>query len=83
MSMNLAFVTKEGNHHVEFPYQVSTNVSKEVISKKNINDQIDILKNDLKSFINIYDQDDAEWFAEKVDEITEMLNDDTLKLIII
>ena len=31
MSMNLVFFTKQGNHHVEFPYQTSTKITYEVL----------------------------------------------------
>lgn len=81
--MNLAFKTKVGNHIVDFPYQTSTNLTMEVLSHDFIDKRIELIKENLLLSFDINDVDEKEWFDDKCKEISDMLNDDTLELIMI
>jgi len=80
MSMNLAFITVQGNHIIEFPYQTSTKISKKVMAESTVEDRMQIITDDIYSMINEHDIDDREWANGLVEAIKKNLKDQTLKL---
>lgn len=74
MSMNLVFITKEGRHLVDFPYQTSTDLTYAVFEKSAVEDQILLIAKDLEQL------DDDEYKRQLLIHIEEMLRDKTLEL---
>lgn len=80
MSMNLAFVTIQGNHIMEFPYQTSTEISKKVMAESTVEDRMQIITDDIYSMINEHDVDDQRWADKLIETIRKSLEDQTLRL---
>jgi len=80
MSMNLIFVTIQGNHIIEFPYQTSSKISKEVMAESTIKGRMQIIADDIYSMINEYDVDDQRWANRLLETVEKNLKDQTLKL---
>lgn len=74
MSMNLCFTTKEGNHHIEFPYQTSTDVTYDVLALKTNEERLKYLYKDIDRFNG---------GASLKSEVKAMLYDKTLELCLI
>lgn len=81
MSMNLAFVTVQGNHIIEFPYQTSTEISKKVMAESTVEDRMQIITADVYSMINEYDVDDQRWANNLLELVEKNLKDQTIVLI--
>lgn len=80
MSMNLAFVTIQGNHIIEFPYQTTTKISKKVMAESTVEDRMKIIADDVYSMIDVYDVDDREWANRLLETVKKNLEDQTLRL---
>jgi len=80
MSMNLIFVTVQGNHIIEFPYQTSTKISKKVMAESTVEDRVQIITDDIDSMINKHDVDDLEWADRLIEAVRKNLKDQTLRL---
>lgn len=80
MSMNLIFVTVQGNHIIEFPYQTSTKVSKRVMAESIVEDRMQIITDDVYSMINEHDVDDQRWANNLLEMVDKNLRDQTLRL---
>lgn len=81
MSMNLTFITTQGNHFVEFPYQTTTDITKAVLKATTKEKQLAILKDDLWLFVNDKDNpEQVEFWAETCKDIKMMLYNPTLRL---
>ena len=72
MSSNLVFKTKKGNHFIEFPYQTTTKVTKEVLSLKTVDDRMIVIKKDLNP--------DFDSYTETISDIRSMMEDETIFL---
>ena len=81
MSMNLAFITVQGNHIIEFPYQTSTKISKKVMAESTVEDRMQIITDNIYSMINENDVDDQRWANNLLDTVENNLKDQTLELI--
>lgn len=71
MSMNLCFKTIKGSHFVDFPYQTRTSTSYAVVKAETIEEKMAILR-----------KDDPQLPERVFRECERMLNDKTLKLIV-
>ena len=74
MSMNLCFTTKVGSHHIDFPYQTSTDTTYDVLALKTNEERLEYLYKDIDRFNG---------GSRLKAEIREMILDDTLELDII
>ena len=85
MSMNLCFDTKIGNHHVEFPYQTSTKLTHAVLKEKDLEKQIQLVEDDIKTMYDpkTIDHDDLEYYNNMFLECKEYMRDKTLEISII
>lgn len=80
MSMNLIFVTIQGNHIIEFPYQTSTEISKKVMAESIVENRMQIITDDVYSMINEHDVDDQEWANNLFEAVEKNFRDQTLRL---
>lgn len=83
MSMNLAFITVQGNHIIEFPYQTSTEISKKVMAASTAEDRMHIITDNVYSMIDEYDVDNQRWANNLLNLVESNLRDQTLELIMV
>ncbi len=81
MSMNLCFTTKIGVHHVDFPFQTSTDLTYAVLKAKDEEARMKLIKDEVMNFVA--GGLDKEHGDDIIERVRELMRDKSLVLSLI